>query len=386
MLIQVDPPQPARDTCRVSDEEFEHVVGDATPFERMRAHLRAIGQGPRTGRALTTDEARDAMSLMLSGGATQAQAGAFLLLQRYKGESPEELLGFAEAVRAGATLIRPAVSGLLDIGSPYDGRKKSIVVSPASAIAAAAAGVPVVMHGEKEMGPKHGVPIGDVLEALGIEVDAEPPAVQRSIEETGTGYMRSAHFVPAVYALRGLREEVALRTVFATIEKIYNLAGAEYSIIGLAHLPYAEKMMATAAKMGFRRIAILQGVEGNEDAPTSRPCRAFLWQGGSGTGEMAEFRIDASVYGLQPATKEEMAGGDAARNSAIAERIFAGEPGAYRDLVLLNAGIRIWLAERATSIGDGIDAARAAIDSGAARAKLEQLRAFTPQPPAGRRR
>jgi anthranilate phosphoribosyltransferase len=361
-------------------EEPQPTAAGGTPFERMRAYLRAIGQGPRTGRPLTSDEARDAMSLILSGGATQAQAGAFLLLQRYKGESSEELLGFAEAVRAGATLIKPQVKGLLDIGSPYDGRKKSIVVSPASAIVAAAASVPVVMHGEKAMPPKHGVPIGDVLEALGADVDAEPPAVQRSIEETGAGYMRSARFVPAVYAVRGLREEIALRSVFATIEKIYNLAGADYSIIGLAHLPYAEKMMATASRMGFTRILILQGIEGNEDAPSSRPCRAFLWQ--AGAGDMEELRIDASEYGLQPATKEEMAGGDAAHNAAIAERIFVGEPGAYRDLVLLNAGARIWLAERANSIGEGIDAARVAIDSGAAGRKLEQLRAFKPELPA----
>lgn len=366
----------------MSDEDHGPVVPEATPFERMRAYLRTIGQGLRTGRDLSAEEARDAMSLILSGGATPAQAGAFLLLQRYKGESPEELLGFAEAVRAGANLIQPKVKGLLDIGSPYDGRKKSIVVSPASAIVAAAVGVPVVMHGEKGMGPKHGVPIGDVLEALRIDVDADPEAVQQSIDQIGLGYMRSARFVPAVYALRGLREEVALRTVFATIEKIYNLAGADYSTIGLTHLPYAEKMMDTAARMGFKRILILQGIEGNEDAPTSRPCRAFLWEeeGRSKKEDEGprEIRIDPSQFGLQPATKEEMAGGDAAHNAAIAERIFAGEPGAYRDLVLLNAGIRIWLAERAPSIGEGIDAARAALDSGAARPKLAALQARGP--------
>jgi len=349
----------------------------------MRSHLREIGQGPRTGRDLTGEEARDAMSLVISGGATAAQAGAFLLLQRYKGESPDELLGFAEAVRADARLIRPKVTGLLDIGSPYDGRRRSIVVSPASAIVAGAAGVPVVMHGEKDMGPKHGVPIGDVLEALGMDVDAEPEDVQRSIEETGVGYMHSARFVPRVYALRGLREEVALRTVFATIEKIYNLAGADYSMIGLAHLPYAEKMMATAAKMGFKRILILQGIEGNEDAPTSRPCRAFVWEEEGRRkkedGGLREIRIDAAEFGLQAATKEEMAGGDAARNAAIAERIFAGEQGAYRDLVLLNAGIRIWLAERAGGIGEGIESARAVVDSGAANRKLLELRVFNTQ-------
>jgi anthranilate phosphoribosyltransferase len=244
------------------------------------------------------------------------------------------------------------------------------------------------MHGEKDMGPKHGVPIGDVLEALGMDVDATADQVQGAIETHGIGYMHSARFVPHVYALRALREEVALRTVFATIEKIYNLAGADYSIIGLAHLPYAEKMMATAAEMGFKRILILQGIEGNEDAPTSRPCRAFVWEEEGRRkqedGGLCEIRIDAAEFGLQAATKEEMAGGDAAHNAAIAERIFEGEPGAYRDLVLLNAGLRIWLADRAASIGEGIEAARTAIDSGAAARKLHGLRAVNSQPPANR--
>jgi anthranilate phosphoribosyltransferase len=340
-------------------------------FERMRAYLRAIGQGPRNGRDLTCEEAADAMGLILSGAATRAQTGGFLLLQRYKGESSEELLGFADAVRAHSTIIRPQVSGLLDIGSPYDGRKKSIVVSPASSIVAAAAGVPVVMHGEKDLGPKHGVPIGDVLEALGVDVDAAPVDVEQRIEATGLAYMHQARFAPDVFAMREVREEVALRIVFATVEKISNLASADYSIVGLTHLPYMEKMLAAAGGLGFKRVLIVQGIEGNEDAPTSRPCRAFLWSG----SETQELRIDASEFGLQAATKEEMEGGDAAANAAIAERILAGEPGAHRDLVLLNAGLRIWFAERAESIGDGIELARQAIDSGAARKKLEEVRA-----------
>lgn len=347
-----------------------HQIPDATPFDRMRAYLRAIGQGPNHSRDLSRDEARDAMSILLSGQATRAQAGAFLLLQRFKGESPDELAGFAEAIRASAHVIRPRVHGLLDVGSPYDGRNRSIVVSPASSIVAAAAGVPVIMHGEKGLGPKHGVPIGDVLEALGIDTDAPPEAVQAAIETHHLAYLRSAHFVPQLYALKDLREEIALRTCFATIEKIYNPACASYSIIGLAHLPYMEKMALAAAEMGFRRILIVQGIEGNEDAPTSRPCRALLWQ----EGASRQIQIDPSQFALQPASKEEMAGGDAAYNAAIALRILEGEPGPYRDLVLLNAGLRIWLAERATTIAEGIDLARSAIDSGAARAKLETLR------------
>jgi anthranilate phosphoribosyltransferase len=356
--------------ARRSSDMRMYLAPDPDAFERMRFFLREIGQGPRAGRDLTREEAREAMELILSQQATPAQMGGFLLLQRYKGESPEELAGFAEAVRASAHTIAPKVKGLLDIGSPYDGRKKSIVVSPASAIVTAAAGVPVVMHGEKGIGPKFGVPIGDVLEALGVDIDGEPEVVERSIEEIGIGFMRSSRFVPQVYALREVRTEIALRSCLSTIEKIYNLAGATYSLLGLTHLPYMEKMMTTVQGMGFRRVMIVQGIEGNEDAPTSRPCRAFLWDG----GETQELRIDAAEYGLQPATREEMAGGDAAHNAAIAERILESDTGAYRDLVLLNAGLRIFLAEHAGSVAGGIERAREAIDSGAARAKLEAWR------------
>lgn len=340
------------------------------PFERMRFYLREIGQGPRAGRDLTREEARDAMELILSQRVTRAQMGGFLLVQRYKGESPQELHGFAEAVRAGARLIRPRVEGLLDVGSPYDGRKRSIVVSPAASIVVAAAGVPVVLHGEKDLGPKHGVPIGDVLEELGVDTDAEPEDVERSVEELGLGYMRQARFVPQVFGLKELREEIALRSCLSTIEKIYNLAGADYSIVGLTHLPYMEKMMETATYMGFKRILIVQGIEGNEDVPTSRPCRAFEWD----RGHTRELRIDPAEFGLQPASREEMAGGDAAHNAAIALRILEGETGAYRDLIVLNAAVRIWLAERAETVADGIEIARKAIDSGAALERLEALR------------
>ncbi|MEK7248581.1 MAG: anthranilate phosphoribosyltransferase [Chloroflexota bacterium] len=342
----------------------------APPAERMRAYLRAIGQGPRAGRDLTGEEARDAMNIILDQAATRAQMGGFLLVQRFKGESVDELIGFTNIVRARSNVINPNVTGLLDIGSPYDGRKKSIVVSPASSIVAAAAGVPVIMHGEKDLGPKHGVPIGDVLEALGVDIDAAPDEVSRRLETNGIAYLRQSRFAPDVFAIRDMREEVALRTVFATVEKICNPATADYSIIGLAHLPYMAKMLAAAAEMGFKRVLVVRGIEGNEDAPTSAPCRAFLWRG---KGEPEELKIDASEYGLQAATKEEMAGGTAAENAAIAERIFAGETGAHRDLVLLNAGIRIWLAERAPTIGDGIDIARQTIDSGAAKAKLDEI-------------
>ncbi|HLA19232.1 MAG TPA: anthranilate phosphoribosyltransferase [Dehalococcoidia bacterium] len=343
---------------------------DDSPFERMRYYIRETGQGPKAARDLTRDEARDAMETILRQEATHAQIGGFLLIERFKGESPEELLGFADAVRAHATRISPKVDGLLDIGSPYDGRRRSLVVSPAASIVACAAGLPVVMHGEKDVGPKHGVPAGDVLEALGVDVDAGPEEVESSIEEVGFGYMRSARFVPDLFALKDVREEIALRSGLHTVEKLYNLAGAAYSLIGLTHMPYVEKMLAAATQMGFKRVMIVQGIEGNEDAPTSRPCRVFEWSG----GEMRESRLDPGQYELAPASPEAMAGGDAAYNAGACEAVLEGEGGPRRDLVCLNAGLRLYLAERAADVAEGIAKAREAIDSGAARGKLEALR------------
>jgi anthranilate phosphoribosyltransferase len=129
-------------------------------------------------------------------------------------------------------------------------------------------------------------------------------------------------------------------------------------------------MLAAAEANGFRRILLVQGIEGNEDVPTSRACRAFLREG----GETTELHIDPAAYDLQPATQEEMAGGDARHNAEIAERIFDGEKGAYRDLITLNAAVRLWLAERAPDIAAGLALARETIDSGAARERLREVR------------
>ena len=343
---------------------------DDPPFERMRYYIREVGQGPKACRDLTREEARDAMEMILRQEVTRAQMGGFLLVQRFKGESPEELRGFADAVRGHARLISPKVDGLLDVGSPYDGRRRSLVISPAASIVACAAGRPVVMHGEKGIGPKHGVPVGDVLEAMGVDVDAEPVDVRRSIEEEGFGYMRSARFVPDLYGLRDMREEIALRSNLHTVEKLYNLAGATYSLIGITHMPYLEKMVEAVRGMGFRRGMIVQGMEGNEDAPTSRPCRVFEWSG----EELKEYRLNPQDYDLASATQEDLAGGDADRSAQACAEVLKGEPGPRRDVACLNAGLRLYLTEWAGSIGEGIEQARSAIDSGAAREKLEALR------------
>jgi anthranilate phosphoribosyltransferase len=341
------------------------------PTVGIRPLVAAVGQGPTNGRYLTREEARTALDGILDGVATPAQAGGLLLLQRFRGEAPEELLGYVDAVCARATLIRAKVEGLLDIGSPYDGRTKHVVVSPVATIVAAAAGVPVLMHGERDMGPKKGLPVGDVLAELGVDTDADPAVVERGLEACRLGYLRQARAVPALYAIKPLREELGLRTPLHMVEKVYDLGHAPYHLIGLAHMPYLKQLGPMLQQSGFKRTMVVQGMEGHEDVTTSRGARVIEI-----TPEgQDEWRLDAAELGLQPATDDDLAPGDAARSARMTLSVLEGRGTAgERDLVLLNAALRIKLAGRAEQMPAALDAARRALESGEALRRLEVWR------------
>lgn len=347
--------------------------------EAIKPLLRDLGQGPTAGRALTREEARYCLDLILDGVATPAQSGAFLLLQRYKGETPDELLGFVDAVRGRASTrtIQPRVEGLLDIGSPYDGRVRTVSVSIPASLVAAAAGVPILLHGEPGIPPKHGYTISDVLSALRVPTDAAPEAVERGIEQLGIGYLRQAHFAPDLVAIKSLREEIALRSPLNMVEKIYDAASAPYHLIGLTHVPYLEKLAGALAGMGFRKAALVQGMEGNEDLPTNRGVRVIEAMRGAGEATLNEYRINATDFGLAPLPTEEFSSAPTAERSAqLAVEVLGNEASAaWRDLVVFNAGFRIYLADRASDIAQGIERAQAVLASGDASTLLERWRA-----------
>ncbi|MGB2693739.1 MAG: anthranilate phosphoribosyltransferase [Dehalococcoidia bacterium] len=361
-----------------------------TDPEALKPLLRDLGQGPTRGRSLTREEARYCLDLILDGRATPAQAGAFLLLQRYKGETPDELLGFVDAVRARPSthLLRPKVDGLLDVGSPYDGRLRHIFISPAASIVAAACGVPVLMHGERDMPPKHGATVGDVLDALGIATDLPPDAVERGIGEIGIGYLRQRRFAPELVDVKWLREEITLRSPLNMVEKMYDPANAPYHLIGLTHLPYLEKLASALTTMGFHKTALVQGLEGNEDLPTNRAARVIEFV--QGEEERNEYRVNAADYGLTPAVAEDVAIGEGPAGRPSAERsaqltlqaLQGDAPAAWRDLVAFNAGFRVYLAGRAPDLAGGIAAAQEALSSRSAWHVLERWRAMAQQ--AGR--
>ncbi len=338
----------------------------------MRPYLRAVGVGPKSNHDISREEARDAMAQILDGRATRAQAAVFLIGMRVKGESPDELVGMLEAIRASAITIAPRVSGLVDVGSPYDGRTGTWVLSPAASILAAAAGAPIVMHGDLDIGPKRGLTVTEVLDAMGVDVDAPPDAVTSSIEDLNFGFIRASRFVPALYELRELREEICLRSAINTIEKMYNLANADYHLIGLSHMPYVKRFAGAFGLLGVKRTVLVQGIEGNEDANSWRQTRLIDVR----YGETAQRTIAAAKLGLTRAGRDDVKMAPDA--PAQAERCLAalsGDSSAIdRDLVVLNAAIRIELAGRADTLERAIAVARETLDSGAARRTLAALR------------
>lgn len=341
----------------------------------MREYLHAVGTGPKSNRDLTYDEARQVADLLLDKTATELQHGAFLIALRNKGESPEELHGFVDAIRARSTVIAPAVEGLVDIGSPHDGRTESVVVSPFASIVAAAAGAPQVMSGAADMPPKHGTGVHEVLLALGLPTSLPPGDVQRAIEESGFGYINMEVFAPDLHALKQRREEMTLRSVFNTVEKMVNLASAPHHIIGLTHTPYMHRITGAMARLGYGRSFIVQGIEGNEDVQTWRPSRLTVVDGDA----VDESTLDPANYELARVEREELRAEDPLEDSVkrflpVLER--QGTP-EMRDLVAYNAGLRIWLGGRAGAMADGIALARESIESGAALKVLGQLQAQT---------
>lgn len=338
----------------------------------MKPFIHAVGTGPRSNRDLSFEEAREVAGLLLDQQATALQHGAFLVALRNKGESPDELRGFAAAIRERASVIQPRAEGLVDIGAPYDGRTESVVISPFASILATAAGAPQVMHGAPDMPPKHGAGIHEMLLALGVDVRMSPLHVESAIEREGFGYMNQEVFCPALYALKDRRAETTLRSAFNTVEKIANLASAEHVVIGLTHNPYLQRITGALPGLGYGRSFIVQGIEGNEDVSTWRPSRLVTVEDGG----FEESRLDPADYELEAAEREDLRATDPLGESLSKfVPVLEGHGDArMRDLVAYNAGLRIWLSGVAGSMSDGIAKAQEAIASGAAAEKLKALR------------
>jgi anthranilate phosphoribosyltransferase len=319
------------------------------------------------GEDLTREEARDAARAVFEE-ATEAQIGALLAALRAKGETETEIAGFAQGMRDAARTIDPDRTPLVDTcgtgGDDYD----TINVSTASAIVAAGADVSVAKHGNYSVSSSSGS--ADVLEVAGVDVEAEPPAVEAAIERDGIGFMLAPVFHPAMKAVIGPRKELGMRTVFNVLGPLTNPAGADAQVVGVYDPDLVPVLARALAQMGVDRAMVVHGAGMDEIALHDATTVAEV-----DGDEVTEYTLTPEDLGLDRAPIEAVAGGDPEANAADLRGVVEGEvTGPKRDIILANAGAAVYVAGRADDLGAGVDAAREAIDSGAAAAKLDDLR------------
>ena len=326
----------------------------------------------QTGQDISGTQAEQVFNLIMQGEATPGQIGALLLGLSIRGESAEVVAGAARAMRSAATHIHPDSEGLLDTcGTGGDG-SSTFNISTAVSIVVAACGQPVAKHGNRAMTSKSGA--ADVLEALGVKLDLTPEQVANCIDEVGIGFLFAPNHHPAMRHAGPVRKELGVRTVFNLLGPLTNPAMAEYQLLGVYSSEKLELVADALKQLGIKRGLVVHGRDGLDEITTTGITDAYLIEEGR---DIEPFEIDPSAFGMPFAAPEALKGGDATFNAEIIKHIFAGQIGAARDIVLLNAGAALWVARRADSIGEGIGIAAEAIDSGKATQTLEALASFT---------
>ncbi len=325
--------------------------------------IRAVGRGDKLKRDLTYDEAREAMRQLLTGGASAAQAGAFLMTQRVKGESADEVRAFTDTVREEfATPLTPNVRDLIDLVTPYNGKTRTAQLAPALAVVLVAAGFPVLLHGGDDVPTKPGVTVKHVLAGLGQPVDLTPAEASRRLEQRGIAYIDVANFAPQYDKLTPLRREFGLRTVLNTVEKFLNPANAPYQFSGFFHANYVERIRAT--QTGRMTSYIIQGEEGSVEMAAGRRTRIF------NTDKQNDLTLDPSAVGLPERQRIEV-GATVKEHVAINRAVLSGERGAAADQVAFSAGTILYLLGLESDVACGFAWVRRLLASGAAAQILE---------------
>ena len=323
------------------------------------------------GRDLTRAEAREAMTTIMRGEATQAQIGGFLVALRVKGETADEIAGCAEAMREHVLPVRPRRDDLVDTAGTGGDGANTYNISTAAALVAAAAGAGVAKHGNRAVSSTTGA--ADVLEALGFRLDLPPERIEQSIDELGFGFLFAQAHHPAMRHAAPVRRELATRTVFNVLGPLTNPAGARAQVVGV----YAPGLVRTIAeallRLDARRAYVVHGAGGIDELSPAGPnlvCEVA-------DGAVREYQLDPLELGISRCEPDALHGGDAVHNAAAIRRVFAGEEGGHRSAVLLNAAGAIAASGHARDLAEGLALAREAVDSGAAGARLEELTAFT---------
>lgn len=319
-----------------------------------------------SGQSLSMEDAAAVMREIMDGEATPAQLGAFLTALSIKGETPQEIAGMARVMREKA--LRVNVSGpLMDTcGTGGDG-KNTFNISTAAAFVAAGAGLKVAKHGNRAASGACGS--ADVLEALGVKIELPPAGVEQCINEVGIGFMFAPVFHPSMRYAAPVRREIGIHTVFNILGPLTNPAGAQSQLLGVAYARLGEQMAEVLRLLGVHHAIIVHGEDGMDELTLTGETKAWEVLDGS----IRSWKVPLDQTGLPKASLEDIRGGTKEENAATMRRIFQGEPGPLRNIVLLNSGAALLAADRVDSIRQGVEVASRIIDSGEAMKKLDGL-------------
>jgi anthranilate phosphoribosyltransferase len=316
---------------------------------------------------LTEAEAAAAMREVMEGRAPAASLAALLAGLVMKGERPAEIVGFARTMREQSVKLSAPVGDVFDTCGTGGDRSGTFNISSAAAIVVAACGVPVAKHGNRSVSSRCGS--ADVFEALGVNIQAAPAIVERTLRETGIAFFFAPTFHPSMKHAAQTRRDLGIRTAFNLLGPLTNPAGATRQVVGVPRPELTELLARALLMLGSKRAWVVHGADGIDEISTTgytkvSECRA---------GAVNTFYVHPVDFGLGKSSPQHLKGGDAQENAAIIREVLAGKRGARRDIVLLNAGVALFVAGRVQTIKEGIGAAAATVDSGAAAQRLEKM-------------
>ena len=357
-------------------------AADAELFVAMGGWPAVLGR-LMAGQSLSAAEAAAALGEVLSGSASDAQLSAFVTALRMKGETVEEMSGLVRAMLAHAEPLE-VPGDLVDTCGTGGDRSRSINVSTIAALVVAGAGARVCKHGGRAASSAAGS--ADVLEALGVAIDLGPAGVRRCIEEVGIGFCFAPRFHPAMRNAIGVRRELAVPTVFNFLGPLANPARARYQVVGVSDQSMAEKMLGVLMANGSRRAMVVHGADGLDELSTTGPSsvlEAEVADDGSAEPRVRRGTVDPAELGLAPASVEDLRGAQPDHNAEIVRRVVDGQPGAHRDVVLLNAAAALVVCGRAPAFPEALALAGEVVDDGRAAAALDGLVRVSQEAAAG---
>jgi anthranilate phosphoribosyltransferase len=332
--------------------------------------------------SLSREESHEVMSDILAGKCTDAQIAAFLVALHMKGETVEEIVGFAQAIRGAATPLQVAQNQSLDVsGTERDAlvdtcgtggdASGTFNISTATALAVAGAGVRVAKHGNRGVTSRCGS--ADVVEALGVKLTLPPARLAQCLEQVGIAFLFAPAMHSAMKYVQPARRELRLRTVFNLLGPLTNPANASAQVVGVYSEDLVEKLAEALLRLGLKRALVVHGCDGLDEITINGPTHIAEVR----DGKIRVYDVVPEHFGLDRAPLDSIAGGDAVENAGIIRAILAGDRSPRRDVVLMNAAAALVAAGRADTIRDAVPIAAYSVDSGDARGKLELLVQFT---------